>query len=107
MNLTLTGHHVDITPAIRDYVTQKIGRITRHFDQVIDVSVTISVEKLRQKVEANVHISGRDLFVQADDADMYAAIDSLFDKLDRQIIRHKEKRNGRREGVAPKRQLPE
>jgi ribosome hibernation promoting factor len=107
MNLTLTGHHVDITPAIRDYVTQKIGRITRHFDQVIDVSVTISVEKLRQKVEANVHISGRDLFVQADDADMYAAIDSLVDKLDRQIIRHKEKRNGRREGVAPKRQLPE
>jgi ribosome hibernation promoting factor len=107
MNLTLTGHHVDITPAIRDYVTQKIGRTTRHFDQVIDVSITLSVEKLRQKVEANIHVSGKDIFVQTGDADMYAAIDSLVDKLDRQIIRHKEKRNGRREGGTGKRQLPE
>jgi ribosome hibernation promoting factor len=107
MNLTVTGHHVDITPAIRDYVTQKIGRITRHFDQVIDVSVTLSVEKLRQKVEASIHVSGKDIFVQTGDADMYAAIDSLVDKLDRQIIRHKEKRNGRREDGTGKRQLPE
>ncbi|HEX9180175.1 MAG TPA: ribosome-associated translation inhibitor RaiA [Burkholderiales bacterium] len=102
MNLTVTGHHVELTPAIRDYVTQKLGRITRHFDEVIDISVTLSVEKLRQKAEANVHVRGRDIFVESNDADMYAAIDSLVDKLDRQILRHKEKRgDSRRNGARP------
>ncbi|HEX6829900.1 MAG TPA: ribosome-associated translation inhibitor RaiA [Burkholderiales bacterium] len=102
MNLTVTGHHVEVTPAIRDYVTQKLGRITRHFDEVIDVSVTLSVEKLRQKAEASVHVRGRDIFVECNDADMYAAIDSLIDKLDRQILRHKEKRSdSRRNGSRP------
>lgn len=91
MNLTLTGHHVEITPAMRDYVTGKLARITRHFDNVIDVSVILSVEKLRQKAEANVHVRGKDIFVEADGADMYASIDNLVDKLDRQILRHKEK----------------
>jgi len=106
MNLTVTGHHVEITPAIRDYVTQKLGRINRHFDELIDVSVTLSVEKLRHKAEANVHLRGKDIFVETEDADMYAAIDSLVDKLDRQILRHKEKRSdGRRNGARPA--LPE
>lgn len=106
MNLTVTGHHVELTPAIRDYVTQKLGRITRHFDEVIDISVTLSVEKLRQKAEASVHVRGRDIFVESDDADLYAAIDSLVDKLDRQILRHKEKRgDSRRNGTRPA--LPE
>ena len=100
MNLTVTGHHVELTPAIRDYVTQKLGRITRHFDEVIDISVTLSVEKLRQKAEANVHVRGRDIFVESNDADLYAAIDSLVDKLDRQIIRHKEKAVEQRQGGA-------
>lgn len=90
MNLTLTGHHIDITPAIREYVISKLDRITRHFDEVIDVNVILTVEKLQQSVEANVHLRGKDIFVQADDADMYAAIDSLADKLDRQVVKHKE-----------------
>jgi len=91
MNLHLTGHHVEITPAIRDYVTQKLTRINRHFDHVIDVNVIVTVEKLDQKIEANVHLSGKDIHVQANDADMYAAIDVLMDKLDRQVLQHKER----------------
>jgi len=91
MNLTITGHHVDVTPAIHDYVTSKLDKITRHFDQVIDVKVILSVEKLVQKAEVSVHMRGNDVFVQSEDADMYAAIDSLVDKLDRQILKHKEK----------------
>src|SRR5713101_8337139 len=97
MNLHLTGHHVDITPAIRDYVVAKLERVNRHFDHVIDVNVIMTVEKLDQKIEANVHLSGKDIHVQANDGDMYAAIDCLIDKLDRQVLRHKERfqvRNG-------------
>jgi putative sigma-54 modulation protein len=91
MNLHLTGHHVEITPAIRDYVTSKLARINRHFDHVIDVDVIMTVEKLDQKIEANVHLSGKDIHVQANDGDMYAAIDGLIDKLDRQVLKHKER----------------
>ena len=91
MNLHLTGHHVEITPAIREYVTGKLERINRHFDHVIEVNVVMTVEKLDQRIEANVHLSGKDIHVQAHDGDMYAAIDGLIDKLDRQVIRHKER----------------
>jgi putative sigma-54 modulation protein len=91
MNLKITGHHLEITPAIREYVTSKMVRIKRHFDHVIDISVIMTVEKLKHSVEANVHMSGKDIFVQAEDADMYAAIDALADKLDRQVVKHKEK----------------
>ena len=91
MNLHLTGHHVEITPAIRDYVTSKLERIERHFDHVIDMDVVMTVEKLDQKVEINVHLSGKDIHVEANDADMYAAIDRLTDKLDRQVLKHKER----------------
>ncbi len=91
MNLNLTGRHVEITPAIRDYVVSKLERINRHFDHVIDVNVIMTVEKLDQKIEANVHLSGKDIHVQANDGDMYAAIDGLIDKLDRQVLRHKER----------------
>ena len=91
MNLHLTGHHVEITPAIRDYVVSKLARINRHFDHVIDVNVIMTVEKLDQKIEASVHLSGKDIHVQAHENDMYAAIDQLIDKLDRQVIRHKER----------------
>ncbi len=96
MNLKLTGNHVEITDAMRDYVTSKISKITRHFDHVIDVSVILSVEKLKQKAEANVHIRGKDIFVETDSEDMYASIDNLVDKLDRQILKHKEKNLERR-----------
>ena len=91
MNLNLTGHHVEITPAIRDYVVSKLERINRHFDHVIEVNVVMTVEKLDQRIEANVHLSGKDIHVQAHDGDMYAAIDGMIDKLDRQVIRHKER----------------
>ena len=91
MNLKLIGNHVEITEALREYVTSKIGKITRHFDHVIDVSVILSVEKLIQKAEANIHIRGKDIFVETESENMYASIDSLVDKLDRQILKHKEK----------------
>lgn len=91
MNLHLSGHHLEITEAMRGYITGKLDRITRHFDHVIDVNVILSVEKLVQKVEANVHLSGKNIFVESRDADMYAAIDNLIDKLDRQILKYKEK----------------
>ena len=96
MNLSLSGHHLLITPAIRDYVTAKLDRVTRHFDHVIDVNVVLSVDKLRQQVTANLHIRGKDIHAECVDPDMYAAIDALADKLDRQVLRHKEKKNGQR-----------
>ena len=98
MNLNLTGNHLDITPAIRDYVIAKLDRITRHFDHVIDVQVVMSVAKLRHKVEANLHARGKDIHVEAVELDMYAAIDVLVDKLDRQVVKHKEKLALRRHG---------
>jgi len=91
MNLHLTGHKLPITPAIREYVSSKLQRITHHFDHVIDVNVIMSVEKLQQKIEATVHVRGKDIFCESSAADMYAAIDGLIDKLDRTIIKHKEK----------------
>ena len=91
MKLHLTGHHVEITPAIRDYVSGKLQRITHHFDHVIDVNVVLTVEKLRRRIEASVHVRGKEIFCESADADMYAAIDGLADKLDRTIIKHKEK----------------
>jgi putative sigma-54 modulation protein len=90
MNLNLTGHHLEITPAIRAYVVTKLERVTRHFDHVIDVNVVLSVDKLRQKIEATVHLRGKDIHVESVDLDMYAAIDALADKLDRQVLKHKE-----------------
>ena len=91
MQLNVTGHHVDVTPSMNDYVSQKLERLERHFDHVTNVHVILSVEKLRQKAEATLHISGGNLFADAEDEDMYAAIDAMVDKLDRQIKKHKEK----------------
>jgi len=91
MNLKVSGHHLDITPAIRDYLQDKLAKVSRHFEQVMDIDVILSVDKLDQKVEAKVHLSGKDLFCESIDADMYAAIDGLADKLDRAVLKHKEK----------------
>lgn len=91
MNLSLSGHHVEITPALRTYITSKLERVQRHFDQVTDMTVILSVEKLRQKAEATLNVSGASLHADAEDGDMYAAVDALVDKLDRQIKKHKEK----------------
>lgn len=92
MNLSISGHHVEVTPAIRNYMIQKLDRITRHFDQVIDVNALLSVEKLEQKAEVTLHVRGKEIYAESIDGDMYAAIDTLIDKLDRQVIKYKNKR---------------
>ncbi|MDH4392481.1 MAG: ribosome-associated translation inhibitor RaiA [Aquabacterium sp.] len=96
MNLTISGHHLDVTPALREYVLTKLDRVTRHFDQVVDISVLLTVEKLkekerRQKAEVTLHAKGKDIFVEQSHEDLYAAIDQLMDKLDRQVCKHKDK----------------
>jgi len=91
MQINLTGHHVEITPPLRDYVTSKFQRIKRHFDSVAHANVVLAVEKMIQKAEASIHVRGNDLFANAEAEDMYAAIDALIDKLDRQVKRYKEK----------------
>lgn len=101
MNLHLTGHHVEITSPIREYVSSKLERITHHFDHLIEVNVVLTVEKLLHKIEANVHLRGKDVFCENVDADMYAAIDGLVDKLDRTLIKHKEKSLERRHDGKP------
>ena len=91
MNLNVSGHHLTITPAIRGHVESKLERITRHFDHVIDINVILSVEKLRQKAEVTVHVRGQDLHVENEDQDLYAAIDQMVEKLDRRILKYKDK----------------
>jgi putative sigma-54 modulation protein len=96
MNLTISGHHLEVTPALREYVLTKLERITRHFDQVVDVNVLLTVEKnkekeRRQKAEVTLHVKGKDIFVEQSHEDLYAAIDQLMDKLDRQVCRYKDK----------------
>lgn len=91
MQINLTGHHVDITDSLRNYVDTKFSKLERHFDHISNVHVILNVEKLSQKAEATVHLSGAEVFASSEDTDMYAAIDSMIDKLDRQVIRHKEK----------------
>ncbi|MCU0970323.1 MAG: ribosome hibernation promoting factor [Gammaproteobacteria bacterium] len=100
MQMNLTGHHVDITDALRQYVTTKFERLERHFDSVTNVHVVLSVEKLQQKAEAKMHVSGADVFADSIHEDMYAAIDALVDKLDRQVKKHKEKLQTHRPGNA-------
>ena len=96
MNLTISGHHLEVTPALRGYVIQKLDRVMRHFDQVVDVRVLLSVEKQkekegRQRAECNIHVKGSDLFAECAHEDLYAAVDELVDKLDRQVVRHKDR----------------
>ena len=91
MNLNVSGHQLEVTPAIRDYVTGKLARIERHFDHVFDVHVIVSTTRLGQKVEVTLHARGKDFFCESEERDLYAAIDLLMDKLDRQVLRHKEK----------------
>ncbi|WP_298220014.1 ribosome-associated translation inhibitor RaiA [Halothiobacillus sp.] len=91
MQIEITGHHVDITDALRDYIESKFSKLKRHFDKVINVHVILTVEKKVQKVEATLHMSGNDVHAEAESEDMYASVDTLIDKLDRQIMKHKEK----------------
>lgn len=92
MQLNVTGHHVEVTAALRAYVEKKLDRIARHFDQVIDVHCVLTVEKLRQKAEATLRVSGNAIHADATEENMYAAIDLLVDKLDRSVKKHKEKK---------------
>ncbi len=96
MQVSVTGHHVDVTDSLRTHVEEKISKLKRHFDNVTDVHVILTVEKLEQKAEATVQISGAKLFAVDTQADMYQAIDAMVDKLDRQIIKHKEKTGSHR-----------
>ena len=96
MNLTISGHHLEVSPALRSYVTTKLDRITRHFDQMVDVKVLLSVENQkekdkRQRAECTIRVKGNDLFAESAHEDLYAAVDELMDKLDRQVVRHKDK----------------
>ena len=91
MQINITGHHIDVTDALRTYVSEKLEKLERHFDHVTNVHVILTVEKQQQKAEAKVHVSGADLFAHHESEDMYASIDGLVDKLDRQIVKHKEK----------------
>jgi putative sigma-54 modulation protein len=91
MQLDLSGHHVEITPALRGYVQKKLERISRHFEQLINVHCILTVEKLRHKAEASIMLRGNTIYADATEVDMYAAIDALTDKLDRCVKKHKEK----------------
>jgi ribosome hibernation promoting factor len=91
MQTNLTGHHIDITPSLRNYVESKFERLERHFDNMTNTHVILTVEKDRQKAEATINVNRGRLFAEAEHEDMYAAIDSLVDKLDRQVKKHKEK----------------
>jgi len=91
MNLTVTGHHVDVTESMRNYVDDKLKRLKRHSANLFDVHVILSVEKQRQKAEATIQVRGGKLYADTTEPDMYAAIDLMMDKLDRQLVRHKEK----------------
>jgi ribosome hibernation promoting factor len=102
MQLTVTGHHVEITAPLKGYVEKKLDRIARHFDQVIDVHCVLTVEKLTHKAEATLHVRGGNIYADAVEADMYAAIDVLSDKLDRLVKKHKEKRGDHHAAEAPR-----
>jgi putative sigma-54 modulation protein len=91
MQMTISGHHLDVTDPIREYVIAKLAKLGRHYDHINSTAVILSVEKLSQKAEATIHVSGGELFANAENEDLYAAIDALSDKLDRQLIKYKEK----------------
>ena len=91
MQVNISGHQLDVTDALRDYVGEKLSRLERHFDKITNVQVTMEVEKLKQKIEATLHIAGGEVVANAEHEDMYAAIDLLADKLDRLLLKHKEK----------------
>ncbi|MFQ3788309.1 ribosome hibernation-promoting factor, HPF/YfiA family [Halomonas sp. A29] len=99
MQVNITGHHVELTDPLRDYVSEKLSRVQRHYDNITNVQVTLSIEKERQQAACTLHAAGADLHAEASDSDMYAAIDALTDKLDRQLVKHKEKAQARAQGA--------
>ena len=101
MNLQIAGHHIEVTPALRLYVENKLDPVIRHFDKVTGVNVVLSVEKLKQKAEVTVHVPGKDMHVEESGDDLYAAIDTMFDKLDRQVQKYKQKVQDHHRGDKP------
>ena len=100
MQINVTGHHIEVTPALRSYVTEKLQRISRHFDHVISIDVILKLENHHKNAEGKVNAAGRMLFAQESDEDMYAAIDGLIDKLDRQVRRYKDRKRGHHASAA-------
>ena len=98
MQINISGHHVEVTDALRSYVNEKLNRLAKHYDPITDITVILTVEKLIQKAEARINIAKGDVFANAESEDMYAAIDLLTDKLNRQLIKHKEKNVSRAHG---------
>jgi putative sigma-54 modulation protein len=98
MQINISGHHIDLTPALKEYAEEKVKRLEHHFDHITSLDITLTVEKSVQKAECTLHVSGSDIHASAEDANMYAAIDSLSDKLDRQLLKHKEKLVARNKG---------
>jgi len=98
MQINLTGHHIDITQSLRTYVESKFERLERHIDNMTNVHVILSIEKERQKAEATIRVNRGNLFADVEHEDMYAAIDGLIDKLDRQVKKHKEKQTNHHRG---------
>ena len=96
MQLNISGHHLDITEAIKQYSLAKLSKIEHQFDQVININMILEVEKDVQKAEATIHVSGADLFAKAESFDLYNSIDQMVNKLDAQIRKHKEKLNDHR-----------
>ncbi len=91
MRIDISGHQIEVTKALRDYTEEKLGKLSRHFDQALDTRVILSVDKLAHRAEATLHAPGKTLFADAQASDMYAAIDALADKLDRLVLKQKEK----------------
>jgi putative sigma-54 modulation protein len=96
MNLTISGHHLDVTPALHNYIVSKLERVVRHFDQVVNAAVILVVDphtekETRQKAEISLHLKGKVIFVACASSSLYAAVDALVDKLDRQVLRYKER----------------
>ena len=106
MNLSVSGHHLEVTAAIRNYVNSKLERVIRHFDHVIDAHVILSVGKQMQKVEVTLHVRGKDIYCECEEADLYAAIDLLVDKLDRQVLRYKDKHYDKPHDAIKHREVP-
>jgi len=91
MRIETHGQQIDVTPAMRDYVGNKLARLGRHFDQPLDVRALLSVDKTEHRAEGTVNFAGGALHADASGVDIYAAIDLLADKLDRLLVKHKEK----------------
>lgn len=111
MNTLITGHHLELTPAIRSHIESKLERITRHFDKIVEIEVILSVDTLpqkemRQRAEVNLRLKGETLHAEDSAQDLYAAIDGMIEKLDRQVLKVKGKMQDHRNESAKRMEDP-